>query len=181
MKIQHDIDEVKATVLYIIKSFPNGIDSIKLNELMYFAHQRHLVLHGRGICNEIFMVNSNGHIPSFTQDILRIDGIIWKWVKPRFSISTELHPDMDELSGTDIEVLDEIIKIHGSKSIKEIEELYKSEKAYFCKWMINSSVSSYILLSDVDIAKAGGASQEVIEYINELNFIKKSLGVNNLI
>ena len=171
------LNEIKAIVLYILKSFPNGIDSIKLNELMYLSYKKHLVLYARGICDEVFVINSNGHIPQFTQDVLNIDGIIKKLVNNRIIISSELEPDMDELSVSDIKVLDEIINLHGSKCIREINKLCRFDVAYFYKWTLKSHFSNGIVLSDIDIAKAGGASQWVIEYITAIMMVKKSLGL----
>ena len=54
MKSKDDILKIRATVLYLLNKFPEGVDYIKLFKIIYFAQQRHLSTYGRVIINETF-------------------------------------------------------------------------------------------------------------------------------
>ena len=43
MKTFIQIAKIKAVLLYIMQSFPQGVDYIKLFKILYFAQQDHLV------------------------------------------------------------------------------------------------------------------------------------------
>ena len=43
MKTSDQISKIKATLLYILNHFPQGVDYIKLFKILYFAQQDHLV------------------------------------------------------------------------------------------------------------------------------------------
>lgn len=67
MKTNDQILTIKSAVLYILKSFPNGVDNVKLYKLMYFAQQEHLCRFGRVIFDDTFKALPLGPVPSFTQ------------------------------------------------------------------------------------------------------------------
>lgn len=67
MKTNDQILTIKAAILYILQSFPHGMDNVKLYKLMYFAQQEHLCRFGRVIFDETFKALRLGPVPSFTQ------------------------------------------------------------------------------------------------------------------
>ncbi len=192
MKSKESINEIKATVIYILKSFPEGIDWVKLFKLMYFAQQKHLVLYGRGIVNEKFHAHERGPVPGYTFEAIYsidsskkelfaefLEGInVVKVGKGCRTITTNLEPDMDEFSGSDIEVIDEIIELYKDKSPEELSDLSHKDSAWIKAFGIKKEDPQRDFMSDIDIAKAGDASDELIEYIKELNLVKNALGCN---
>lgn len=60
MKTKDQILKIRATVLYILQSFPCGIDYIKLFKILYFAQQMHLVNYGRTIIDDTFQARQYG-------------------------------------------------------------------------------------------------------------------------
>ncbi|EXY76519.1 hypothetical protein M124_4595, partial [Bacteroides fragilis str. 3988T(B)14] len=49
MKTAIQIAKIRAVVLYIMQSFTQGVDYIKLFKILYFAQQDHLVKYGKVI------------------------------------------------------------------------------------------------------------------------------------
>lgn len=52
MKTPIQIAKIKAVILYIMQSFPDGVDYIKLFKILYFAQQDHLVRYGKVLVDE---------------------------------------------------------------------------------------------------------------------------------
>ena len=45
---------MRAAVLYVLQSFDEGVDYIKLFKILYFAQKEHLVKYGRGVIGDTF-------------------------------------------------------------------------------------------------------------------------------
>lgn len=54
MKSSEQINKIKAVVLYILQSFKEGTDYIKLFKLMYFAQRGYIAKYGRPIFENSF-------------------------------------------------------------------------------------------------------------------------------
>ena len=55
MKTTDQILKIKATVLYILKSLPKGVDYIHLFKVMYFAQQDQLAMYGKPVMYDTFL------------------------------------------------------------------------------------------------------------------------------
>ncbi|GAB6011775.1 Panacea domain-containing protein [Viscerimonas tarda] len=191
MKSIADISKIKATVLYILNSFPEGVDYIKFFKIMYFAQQDHLVKYGKPIFNEAFHALKHGPVPSFTYKIFQVlDGR----KNPiddlsDFSKSFKIEngnknpavylveqPNLDELSKSDIKSLDLAIA-----KCKDISSYDLSEKSHDKAWEEAYSRSQddpeKDRISLIEIAKAGNASTEIIDYIREKEQLKRALSL----
>ena len=71
MKTSDQISKIKATLLYILNHFPQGVDYIKLFKILYFAQQDHLVKYARPIVEDSFCALKHGPVPSFTYKALQ--------------------------------------------------------------------------------------------------------------
>ena len=188
MKTVDEILKIKATVLYILKNFPDGVDYIKLFKIMYFAQQEHLVKYGKPIFNDSFYALRLGPVPSFSyKHLQKIENghfDVYEDVKTfmnAFNVNenTQLifnkeEPDMDELAVADVKSLDNVIKKYGNIDSIELSELSHDEawkKA--SKRAVKNPEDNKIFI--IDIAKAGGADKNMIEYIREIQYIKMAL------
>ena len=64
MKSNEQINKIKAVVLYILQSFKDGTDYIKLFKLMYFAQRGYLAKYGRPIFEDSFLSLYLGTTPA---------------------------------------------------------------------------------------------------------------------
>ena len=62
MKTFIQIAKIKAVLLYIMQSFPQGVDYIKLFKILYFAQQDHLVKYGKVLVEDSFRALKHGPV-----------------------------------------------------------------------------------------------------------------------
>ena len=72
MKTSIQIAKIKAVLLYIMQSFPQGVDYIKLFKILYFAQQDHLVKYGKVLVEDSFKALKHGPVPTYTYKALQI-------------------------------------------------------------------------------------------------------------
>lgn len=184
MKTNSEIAKIKASLVYIVKSFPEGVDYIKLFKIMYFAQQDNLIKYGKPIFNDTFHALKHGPVPSFTYKCIQVlDGRLEAMkelerfyasftIKDSF-ISTKEKVDMDELSKSDIKSLDKAIH-----NYKDIESYDLSEISHDVAWQeaYNRSQDDpeKDRISLIEMAKAGTASPEMIHYIREKEQFKRA-------
>lgn len=184
MKSKEQIAKIQAVVLYILNKLSDGVDYIHLFKTMYFAQQEHLVIYGRPIIDETFVARKHGPVPTLTYKVVRsIENelpqetndlsnfiaslsITIKDGHKILATKNNTQPDMDELSASDIKILDKWID--RCKDVNSFElanmshdEAWKKAK----KQAERTGEDTKIPL--VDIAQAGGASKAMIEVIRE--------------
>ena len=175
-------------MLYILKSFPEGVEPMKLFEIMYFSQQDHLVSYGLPVFNDSFHAFRYGPVPSFSNKcfkVLRGDlHCIGEDAKSLVQsidfdhetqlISMKEEPDMEELSKSNVKSLARTIEKYGKFSPLELSEL-SHDKAWQSaseRAMIDPEMNR---ISLIEIADAGNADKSMIEYIKESQFIRKAL------
>jgi uncharacterized phage-associated protein len=163
--------EVKAlnAVLYIANRL-NRKDFHKIFKILYFSDREHLTEYGRSITGDIYIAMQDGPVPSSIYDIfksVRGDGFYkdngqfsehfsvsdWDLINPHHEA------DLDELSVSDIECIDNSLSLYGNLSWEEIKE--KSHDYAWNSTTINRPISCKAIL------KEQGASDEFINYVEE--------------
>jgi uncharacterized phage-associated protein len=167
-----------ATILYVAhqlgqKSPERRADLYKLLKVLYFADKKHLARYNRAISGDFYVAMGDGPVPSRIYDMLKFirrDGYFTS-ATPGFTehlkaalqfsdhitvIPTE-EPDLEELSESDIECLDEAIDQHraftfGQLKAKSHDEAYNSADYDNC-------------ISFEEIAKSGGADETMVGYV----------------
>lgn len=179
---QDEILKLKSAFLYVINK--QTIDMLHLFKILYFADREHLAKYGRRIINDSFCAMQNGPVPSNLYDTIKFKNRTLN--KPEYFDDSKFQtildsfetgdadafyylfanesPDMDELSKSDVEILDKAITKYKDYSFKEISEL-SHDSAWLKAWerKRNSNIDY------LDIAKAGGASDDFIEYLKEVD------------
>jgi hypothetical protein len=189
MKTVSQIRKIKAALLYILKNFPEGVDYIKLFKILYFAQQEHLVRYGRPLVAESFYALKHGPVPSFSykafqsaegktesgrdfEDFLSGFGI--KTEGERACVFSFVDPDREELSVSDMKCLDLSVMKHKTADSFDLSTL-SHDTAWVEAYGRAQNDPEKNMMTLIDIARAGKASEGVINHIFQHQLIKKSL------
>ena len=185
MKTKDEIAKIKASLLYILTQFPEGVDFIKLFKIMYFAQQEHLVKYGRGVVEDSFYALKYGPVPSFTYKAIQVYQNKIKDSSEELKEIAELivirenkiyangAVDMDELSISDRKCIDNAISAY-----RDVDSFHLSKLSHDTAWE-----EAYTRSQDdpeknkmtlIEIAKAGKAEQDIIDEIRESEIIKRA-------
>lgn len=143
---------------------------MKLFKLLFFADQAHLSSYGRPIIGDTYIKMKNGPVPSEAYDIVKrhaAHSLANKYLSVSDIHIGVRHPaDVRELSESDIEVLDSIIRIHGKRSALELSDLSHRERAWHLA-ATNAPMDYRLFLNDdnkemLDIIKEEQESRELL-------------------
>ena len=109
----------------------------KICKILYFADQKHLSEYGRSITGDTYIAMRYGPVPSYIDDLLKaVRGDSFfssvKEIEPlkklivfenRFIIRGLSDPDLNELSGTDINCLNYAIELCKDKNFGQLTEM----------------------------------------------------------
>lgn len=169
---QLDIEKAKSAILYIAEKV-GEIDFLRVFKILYFAEQEHLAKYGRPIVGDTYYAMKNGPVPSFIYDALKyargngtysskFDSIVNAiTIQSNYTFIAKENADLDELSVSDIACLDKSIEEN-----KNIEFGILSDKSHDSAW---ESADRDDAIDTIAIAKAGGANDEMLKYIEECN------------
>jgi len=188
MKTSDQISKIKATLLYILNHFPQGVDYIKLFKILYFAQQDHLVKYARPIVEDSFCALKHGPVPSFTYKALQyaegkfsitedinnfLMGIEVTRTSDKINVKASITSDLDELSISNRKCLDTSIAKNKDINSYDLSDLSHNdawEEAY-SRAQDDPEKNKMTLL---DIAKSGHANKEMLDIIREHQLIKRS-------
>lgn len=166
-------------VLYILNA-TKGLDFYHVFKILYFAERDHLKLWGDRITDDDFIRMTYGPVPthlygavenkkSFEPDLsLKFENAIkFAGEDAPNVLLAQRHADMDYLSESDIECLDRAIKENSDLTFDEL--FNKShDSAYLA--------ASYLgIIKPADMARAAGANQTMIDFIEEQIQVDKAL------
>jgi len=156
MTFQLNKDKAIATLLYVINNLTNA-DMYKTLKIIYFAEKMHIARYGRPILADSYIKVEHGPMPSFLKDVVdgKINQLSSLVDKKGYTLSTSHDSDIDELSESDIECLNESIDINKNLNFSQLKS--KSHDSAYDKanWEIDY----------IDIAKAAGVADRDIPYI----------------
>ena len=188
MKTSDQISTIKATLLYILNHFPQGVDYIKLFKILYFAQQDHLVKYARPIVEDSFCALKHGPVPSFTYKALQyaegkfpitedinnfLNGIEVTRTSDNINVKASIASDLDELSISDRKCLDTSIAKNKDINSYDLSDLSHNEawEEAYSRAQDDPEKNKMTLL---DIAKSGHANKEMLDIIREHQLIKRS-------
>jgi uncharacterized phage-associated protein len=175
LSTKFDFDKAKAATLYIFEKFEEKyttkeVDFLKVFKILYFADQKHLVNYGRTILTDNYLAMKNGAMPSNLYELFKslyhyftLESQFIDSIKNSFLLVDYYHAianqkaDLDELSQSDIECLSISFEENQGLSFEELVEKSKDNA-----WK-NADNDNQMNIEE--IAKAGGASEEMILYI----------------
>ncbi|MDE6549573.1 MAG: SocA family protein [Muribaculaceae bacterium] len=184
MKTPDQIEKIKAVILYIMQSFPAGVDYIKLFKILYFAQRDHLAKYGKVIVDDSFRALKHGPVPTYTYKGLQIaegkslEGDFSNFLKSlkvreKKVYATSL-PDMDYVSGAEKRSLDASIDKYRNIDPYDLSDLsHDSAWKEAIERMQDDPQKNFITI--IDMARAGNASKEMVDYIREKQILKNAL------
>ncbi len=158
MKYYNIIDDAeKHIALYVLSKFPNKVcDKHKLFKIMYLAYRDYLAASGKQMFEPGFKKLEYGPVPfnlypklhTIKEDIRIVN---------KYSVQALSEPDLDYIAEAEREFLDRAIEEYKDKSFAELTAI-----SHDCAW---DSASSNHQMDIYSIAQAGGADEDMIEYI----------------
>ena len=172
-----NLEKSLQTVLYVANRLKRK-DFHKIFKIIYFADREHLSKYGRPITGDTYIAMKDGPVPSKIDDIfkaVRGDSFFasdateyaklfsvhdWWFIKPNKAA------DLDYLSQSDIEELDDSLAKYGSLSWDEVRE-----RSHDFAWRV-TPVNRQISLDD--IMREVGEDEGYIEYISNHVALQKA-------
>lgn len=177
MKTPDDVLKMKASALYIVQQLGGEVDYVKLFKLLYYAQERSLAFHAKVIFNDTFAARDRGPVPSFINASIKqlsspikgeelLDLFASGFEKgPDFKIKALEQPDMDELSGSDVECLNYVVDSMGHLSANELSSRSHQDGGWIRANDRRAIDPDQDRITRLEMAKAGGASQGMLNYI----------------
>jgi uncharacterized phage-associated protein len=140
--IRFSFDHNKLTaVLTFFASHLDDLDALKSAKLLYFADKRHLLRYGRPIIGDNYFGMDHGPVPERAYDQIKsaLDhnhSVVAPHLAQYLIVDTspqyprfkaKCAPDMDMLSDSDVEVLEEILAEYGHLSAWALRDLTHKE------------------------------------------------------
>ena len=188
MKTTDQILKIKATVLYVLGQMPQGVGYIHLFKILYFAQQKHLVIYGIPIMEDTFCARKHGSVPTLTYKVLKasekgltfeqqdmqdfLSGVKIELRDAHQIVKAIQKADMDELSKSDVLVLDECINRLRNIDAFDLSDLSR-DKAWLKAKRTADRTGEDAKIPMYDIADAGGATKEMLSVIRERQWIER--------
>jgi uncharacterized phage-associated protein len=153
----YDKEKAIAALTFICEKFGGTCDKYKLLKILYFAEREHLAKYGRLITGDKIAAIPFGPVPSLTYDRVKKTNSNFEIKGDEVVCLSEV--DEDSLSISDIECLNNSVNEHKYLSFDALKR--KSHDAAY--EAAKKSKTHYISISEM--AKAGGASEEMLKYI----------------
>lgn len=172
LQLKLNSEKILPTLLYIIKQLNEAkVDFHKVFKLLYFAEQKHLVEYGSVIIGGWYSAMKNGPVPSEIYDDLKTmrnegqTNIAYneflKIEESYFLVALNMSIDFDVLSKSEMKCIKASVEENKSLNYEQL-----TEKSHDSAWTLaRKSTSLQSPMSVIEIAKAGGADEEMIEYI----------------
>lgn len=137
LRSRFNAEKAVEVLLYVCQRVQDLYTALKV---VYFADKEHLSRYGRLICGDSYVAMQHGPVPSGLYDLVknvRGDGHCFAWLplSDAFAIEDRLiipkrSPDLDMLSESDIECLDEALARYGSLSFDKLKGLSHRDRAF---------------------------------------------------
>lgn len=139
MSTRYKFDAQKAVevLLYIAQKSPDVYHALKV---LYFADKDHLAKYGRLICGDKYIAMKHGPVPSGAYDLIKfVRGDFYWWIDnsidEAFTVDNNTikplrEPNLDLLSETDIECLDESIERISPLPFPVLKRLSHQDEAF---------------------------------------------------
>lgn len=166
---QEDWQKLKEVVLYIITA-TKGLDYYRVFKVLYFAEREHLKRYGKRIVPDDFVALPYGPVPTRLYDGIKEEDYseIFDIVED-YTLIPIRNCNMDYLSTSNIECLDQSIRDNAGLSFPELKE-----KSHDTAWEKATKTRSRII-SPIDMAIEAGASESIVNYIQEEELLEATL------
>ncbi|MFV3077199.1 Panacea domain-containing protein [Niveispirillum fermenti] len=163
LKFQYDEKKAVEALTHIASKWP-GVTVFFASKILFFAEKYHLNRYGRPIVADTFIAMPNGPVPSSVYDMIkgRVDLLgdpesvftaIEVGQKSYPQVRARRAPDLDVLSPSDVECLDEAIAFCRQYSFSALSSLTHQERA----WMeapVNGPMDYQAMIDEENPARA---------------------------
>ena len=143
LRWKFDVEKLISAIGYLSTAGVRELSKLKLAKLLFFADKEHLIRHGRPILGDEYFALDYGPVPSKSLDLL--DGAaadeafsdrehfdqyleITPGKYPEFRARTE--PDLDVLSESEVEVLEQIGCTYGAMSPSQLVKITHDDPSW---------------------------------------------------
>ncbi|HPG39876.1 MAG TPA: Panacea domain-containing protein [bacterium] len=159
--------KINEAILFIAPLAPNMYNILKI---LYFADKEHLAKYGKFITNDDHFALKEGPVPSLAYDLIKLargdeKSFITVNIEKTFTVeNNNIMPlrkaNLDFFSATEIECLQQAIKVYGKLNYSELKKIGHADPAY-----INTPLNKQITLEE--IVKSLPDSEELLEYLEQ--------------
>lgn len=132
------------TVLNYLARKIGPVDKLKVVKLLYFIDKRHFIQYGRFVTNDCYIKMPLGPVPSKVLDVIdNPEDMLGKatldYLRDNISIDVSTNnrtitsckePDIEELSRSEIKIIDQVIAEYGGYPASRLVDLTHREKAW---------------------------------------------------
>lgn len=140
LRFQFDEKKGVEALTYVASKWP-GLTAFFAAKVLFFAEKRHLNRYSRPIVGDTFIAMPNGPVPSTLYDFIKgkldqsgdPDAVMAALLierDPYPKVAAQRAPDLDALSASDIECLDEAIEVCRGHSFGALSNLTHQERAW---------------------------------------------------
>lgn len=150
------------SMLHICNSLGGTWDKYSLLKILYFAEQKHLVKYARTITGDNMIAMEYGPVPSISYNEIKYSKVNPEYFEIEDNIViAKSSANLEYLSNSDLECLNESISENKNLSFGALKD--KSHDSAYDWTVDNLGVNQTIPY--IEIAKAAGATSEMISYI----------------
>ena len=170
--LKFDFDKEKAieAILYIAQNIPDP-SYHSISKILYFADKTSLERYGRFICGDTYFAMEHGPVPSNTYDLMKESpdsGEFGFRIERDYNVVPLREADLGELSDSDIECLDQIIRLYGDVPFwKRTEDSH--DMAWRKAWEEKGDQASNIM-TVASIAHLLEDSEDLLEHLGTSDF-----------
>ncbi len=172
LRFQFDEQKGVEALTYVASEWP-GITAFFAAKVLFYAEKYHMNRYGRPIVADTFVAMPNGPVPSTLYDFIK--GRLYQAGDPEaimaaFTVASDHHPsvtalrtaDLDFLSPSDRECLDEAIRFCRSKGFGRLSQLTHQERAWI-EAPVNGPMD-YAAMIDADNPQRAALLEEAQEF-----------------
>lgn len=184
MKTLEQVKKIESVVLYVLRKFPDGVDYIKLFKIIYFAQREYLAKYGKVLCPDTFKARKYGPVPALSDKVIKLVELkediesypdlknFYQTICVRDQkVFALAGPDMDFLSKKECEYLDKWYDDCKDRDSKKDLSPASHDEAYDRAYARYREDPQLGTLTNIEIAKAGGATEKMVAYIREKELI----------
>ncbi|MCK4359669.1 MAG: SocA family protein [Candidatus Cloacimonetes bacterium] len=180
-----NIKKIVTILNYLSTKIPY-LTKLKVAKLLYFLDKEHFIRYGRFVTNDYYVKLKYGPVPTRILNIINNPNIslmhksILNFLssnisfgnEPNRTVKSRKSPDLDELSKSEIEVLDYIIEKYGRKHIGELINFCHKEFA----WK-NTQENEFFSVEDIIHNLKEDRKQELLKVYEDYKTENKELRI----
>jgi len=168
IKFQFNPEKTAEAVIYLAQKFPQPT-FLALAKLLYFADKTSLENYGRSVTGDAYYAMQHGPVPSGAYDMMKAarDTDIYGFhVEYERTIVPDRPANLNRLSKSDIQCLDQILTAYGNYPVWQLRELSHDE-AWQKAWATAGDAHSIRIPIEDIVATVDEENGDLLEFLRE--------------